>query len=131
MDEQELTQRLELIEGRFAICRLDPGSEIPQWAKSGPFYSVTRASDELSVICAELAIPSALPCERGFRALKVEGPLDFGAIGILAALAAPLAQAGISILAISTYQTDYLLVRESQLEQSIMALTGRGHRISR
>src|SRR5205085_10754270 len=94
----------------LVICRLGASEAIPDWATQGDFYSVTRTSDELSVVCSHVQVPADVPCEKGWRGLKVEGPLDFGLVGILASIAAPLAAAGISIFALGTFDTDYILI---------------------
>lgn len=120
---------LHLLPGRFAICRLDPAAPVPPWAEGGGFTSVTRTSDELSVICPDVRVPGDAACERGWRCLQVEGPFDFGAVGVLASLAAPLAEAAVPLLACSTYDTDYLLVKEADLSRAAEALRGAGHRM--
>lgn len=121
---------LKTLAGNLAVCRLEPGAALPAWAFGhGPLCSVTRTPEELSVVCGEQAVPAGIRCERGWRALKVQGPLDFGLTGILNALSAPLAQAGISIFAVSTFDTDYLMVREAHLEAALAALRAAGHTI--
>jgi hypothetical protein len=121
---------LDLFDGRYAICRLGPGQPVPNWAWHGPLASVTRTPDELSVICAEAVVPATVEhVERGWRALRVAGPLDFGMVGVMAQLVAPLAEAGISILALATFDTDYLLVREPDLARAVAALRSAGHRV--
>ncbi len=117
--------RLTLYESRFAICRLDALDPVPDWA-DGALLSITRTPRELSILCAEGAIPEGIRAEKGFRALEVLGPLDFSAVGILESLARPLAEAGLSILAISTFDTDVLLVREEDLEKAVAALGAAG-----
>ena len=119
---------LQLLDGPLAVCRLASKESIPAWAfAAGPLGSITRTPEELSVVCGEAAVPMGLRCERGWRALKVQGPLDFGLTGILDALTDPLAKAGISIFALSTFDTDYLLVREAWLEEALAALLAAGH----
>lgn len=120
---------LSVLAERLAVCRLDPESEIPAWATAAPFFSVTRTSDELSVVCPEERVPDEVTCESGWRALKVEGPLEFGLTGVLASVAVPLAGSEVGILAIATYETDYVLVRGSQLDLAVRALRERGHEI--
>ncbi len=122
---------LAVLPGRLAVCRLGPDEPVPAWAgdDAGPIVSITRTADELSIVCAEERVPADVRAQRGFRCLTVRGPLDFDALGILAALAAPLAAAGVSILAISTYDTDLLLVRAADLERAVAALTAAGHRV--
>jgi hypothetical protein len=120
---------LSLSPERYAICRLDPGSEIPQWAAKGKFVSISRASDELSIVCPELSVPSGTTCEPGWRILKCEGPLDYALPGIMASLAQPLADAGVAIFPISTYETEYILVKEAHLETASNALIAYGHAV--
>jgi uncharacterized protein len=113
---------LRVLEGRYAICRLPADAEVP-----ARFFSVTRTADELSVVCAEDAAPAGARCEGGWRVLQVAGPLEFSLTGVLAGIAAPLAEAGVSIFAISTFDTDYVLVKEEKLAQAIDALRRAGH----
>jgi uncharacterized protein len=122
---------LSVLEERFAVCRLDRGAEIPTWAATSPFYSVTRTPEELSIVCPERHVPSETKCERGWRALKLEGPFDLALTGILVSVAEPLAEAGVGVFAIATYDTDYVLVRESQLERAGSVLSERGHVVRR
>jgi len=121
---------LLLLEGRLAVCRLAPGDEVPAWASDGAFTSVTRTRDELSVVCAEAAVPEGIRSEGGWRVFRMEGPLDFGMTGILASVAVPLAGAGVSIFAVSTFDTDYVLVKEGEVPRAIAALRVAGHRVS-
>ena len=118
---------LKVLDGRFAICRLDPGAPFPAWAFSGPFVSITRTADELSVVCPEEAVPEGVQCERGWRCLVVSGTLDFALVGVLASLLVPLANAGVSVFAISTFDTDFLLVKQSDVERAAEALLRAGH----
>lgn len=120
---------LSLLPDKFAICRLDASSKIPDWACAGSFISITRSHDELSIVCPMDRVPSLEECNRGWRCFKVEGKLDFSLTGILTALATPLAQAGISIFALSTYDTDYLMVRDVDKEKAIQVLSQAGHQI--
>ena len=119
---------LSLLSDTFAICRLGPEEDIPSWVLTGDFFSVTRTKEELSLLCLQEAIPEGTRCEKGFRCFKVGGPLDFSLTGILSSLTMPLAQAGISVLAISTFDTDYLLVKEAQVDSAVQALSHAGHR---
>ncbi len=113
----------------LAICRLDPAAPIPSWVTTRDFVSITRTRDELSIVCAQRDMPAGIRCERDWRALKVDGTLDFALTGILASLTAPLADAGISIFAISTFDTDYLLVKETNLQRTIAVLSQAGHQV--
>ena len=121
--------RLSVLEERLAVCRLEPRAEIPPWATSAPFFCVARTPDELSVVCPEERVPAGVTCERGWRALKLQGPFGFESTGILASVVAPLAESEVGILAIGTYDTDYLLVKEEELDPAIVALRERGHEV--
>jgi len=127
MAEPRLT--LSLLPQTFAICRLTPDAPIPQWATRGGFFAITRTADELSIVCAEHDVPGAVTCERGWRCFKVDGPLDFSLIGVLASLATPLAHVGVSIFAVSTYDTDYIMVRSEDVARAAEALRQAGHRV--
>jgi uncharacterized protein len=122
---------ISVVPGQFAVCRLGTQATVPAWATLGPFFSVTRTADELSVVCLEQNVPPEVKREPGWRLFKLEGPFDFGLTGIVVSVALPLAEAGVSIFALSTYDTDYILVREFQFEPAIAALAERGHRIQR
>ena len=121
---------LNVLPDRYGICRFEPDTSIPGWAKESSFFSVTRTADELSVVCAEALIPEDKANDKGWRCLKVQGPLDISETGILSSLALPLARAGISIFAISTYDTDYLLVKDISLIKAIELLNSEGYRIT-
>ncbi len=126
--------RLKLLGDRFAVCRFAAQDTfgVVQTLLSVPpevpprFLSVTRTSDELSVVCSEEAVPHSIQSERGWRCLAVAGPIPFEVTGVAAAIAAPLAQAGISIFLVSTFDTDYLLVKEDALKAAIAALRDSG-----
>ena len=121
--------RLSVLEERLAVCRLEQWAEIPPWATSAPFFCVARTPDELSVVCPEEHVPAGITCERGWRALKLEGPFGFELTGVLASVAAPLAESEVSILATATYDTDYVLVKDEQLDPVIAALCERRHEV--
>ncbi len=118
-----------LIPGEFAISRLPAAAAVPAWAHSAVFSSVTRTADELSVIGPVDEIPSGVHSERGWRLLKFQGPFDFGAVGVLASVTAPLARAGVSLLAVGTFDTDYLLLKAAQLVAAVSALEAAGHTV--
>lgn len=113
--------------GTFSVCRLGPSDSVPEWAESSNLLSITRTASELSIVCDQEAVPGEVQAERGWAALVVEGPLDFALVGILADLSAALAEAGVSLFAISTFDTDYLLVPETSLDRATSALRARGH----
>jgi uncharacterized protein len=120
---------LTVLPGRYAISKLDAKSEIPLWVREGQFLSVTRTATELSIVCEEDRVPPGVPCVAGWRVLRCEGPLDWALTGIVASLAEPLANAGVAIFPIATHDTDYLLIREPQLNDAVQALTRYGHAI--
>ena len=108
----------------LAVVRLNTLSNIPFWAIEGKdFFSITKTQDELSVVCSEDKVPQDVKAEKGWRCLKVEGPLDFGLTGILSSLTQPLAEAKISIFAISTFDTDYIMVKKENLQRAIEVLS--------
>lgn len=121
---------LTLLTAPLALCRLDAASPVPEWtARAHGFLSITRTSDELSIVVDESAVPASVQAKRGYRALRVDGVLDLSLIGIVASLAAPLAAAEVPIFPIATYDTDYILVPGSAVTAAITALEGAGHRV--
>lgn len=116
--------------GKFAVCRLSASSAIPEWASRADFVSITRTSDELSIVCPQSAVPADVRYESGWRCFQLEGPIPFTEVGVLASLLAPLAAAGISVFAISTFDTDYVLVKEVNETAAREAWTASGHRLS-
>lgn len=123
---------LELLPDTLAICRLEPGAPIPSWAaEPSRFLTVSRTADELSITTLQSTVPDGVRCERDYRAVRVRGPLPLDLVGVLAAIADPLATAGLSIFAISTYDTDYVLLKARDLERAIEVLQRAGHQITR
>jgi hypothetical protein len=118
---------LVILPDRLAVCRLAANAPFPDWARPGYLLALVRTLDELSVVCEERLVPPEVRAERGWRALQVQGSLDFSLVGVLAAILAPLAEAGVSVFALSTYETDYILVRESALERAVQSLTQAGY----
>jgi len=121
--------KLLLHPGLYAVCRLDPGAELPAWALRAPMYFVARTVEELSVVCPRAGVPEGVKNESGWRMLQVAGHLDFGLTGILASIANPLAAAGVSLFALSTFNTDYVIVKEERLAAAKAALEGAGFAI--
>ena len=130
MTDHGASLTLDLLPGSYAICRWAPGEPLPAWVTQGTFCSVTRTPTELSAVCDADAVPPDVTAERPWSLLAVRGPLDFSLTGVLAGLAAPLAAAGISIFALSTYDTDYLLVRNDDVERAIRSLRDAGHTVA-
>lgn len=128
-DAPDLSLRLLVLDGRLAVCRLEPGAGIPAWASKGDFFSVTRTPEELSVVCPDEDVPADVRSEGGWRALKLEGPFEFTQVGVLASVTVPLAEAGVGIFAVSTFDTDYVLLKEDQLDPAVAALRGHGHEV--
>lgn len=121
-----LPLRLQVLPGTYAVCRLEPKALVPDWALHGSFCSVTRTAEELSILVEQTDPPDSVESEGGWAGIKVAGPLDFSLTGVLARLATPLAAAGIPIFVISTYDTDYLFVRQLHLGQALVALRASG-----
>lgn len=113
----------------YAICRLEPEMEVPAWAAGKTFFTISRTDTELSIVCEEQGVPPEIHAERKRRLLQVEGTLAFSLTGILAAIALPLAEAAISIFAVSTYDTDYVLVSDNDFENAVAVLERAGHAI--
>jgi hypothetical protein len=118
--------RLVILPQRLAVCRLDAHAETPSWPR-GELTSVTRTPDELSIICDDDAVPGEVRAERGWRALKVQGPIPFEMTGVAAALIAPLAAARISVFLMATFDTDYLLLKEDVCARALELLHAAGH----
>jgi uncharacterized protein len=120
--------RYSLLANRFAICRFPAADAVPAWASDGPgFRSITRTSDELSIVCPEQQVHEAIQSERGWSCFKLEGPFPFSQTGVLASFLAPLAESAIPIFAISTFDTDYVLVKQEFQQQAVSALQLAGH----
>jgi hypothetical protein len=126
---EEGKRKLELLPDTYAVCRLDKNAPVPDWGTRGLFSSITRTAEELSVVCPDGQVPGGVNKEGGWKILMVEGPLDFSLTGVLASLTAPLAREGISVFVLSTYDTDYLLVKKEQLEKAVRALRGEGYEV--
>lgn len=118
---------LSLLPERFTIARLAPDAPVPPWAAQGSFFSITRTTDELSIVTPARNIPEGVQKQGDWRALKVHGPFALSEIGVLSALAAPLANAKISLFVISTFDTDYLLVSSRHVQAAVVALEKAGH----
>jgi uncharacterized protein len=120
---------LTLLPDRFAVCRLDPAAPIPPWAlaDAGGFLSVTRTREELSVICSTAALPPSHSGEPDWQCLRIDGVFGLDEPGVLASVIDPLAASGMSVFAVATYDTDYLLVRHA--DQAAVVLRAAGHKV--
>lgn len=121
---------LLLVEEELALCRLDPDTPLPHWAR-GELVATVHSGDELSVVCSSAGVPVGVEASRGWRALRVAGTLDLALTGVLAALLAPLEAAEVPIFAISSFDTDYVLVPGECLEDAVAALEQAGHSVAR
>ncbi|HEX5387123.1 MAG TPA: ACT domain-containing protein [Gemmatimonadales bacterium] len=121
---------LEMLPDVLAICRLAPDAAVPSWAaQASRFITISRTPEELSITTVQDLVPPEVRSERNYRALRVRGTLPLDLIGVLAAIAVPLADAGLSIFAISTFETDYVLIRADDMEAAVRALEQAGHRV--
>ncbi len=118
---------LRALAGVYAVCRLPPGREAA--SDGGGFFSLTRTPAETSIVCREGDAPAGAEVEGGWRLLAVEGPLAFSEVGVLAALATPLAEAGVPIFVVSTFDTDYLMVKQERWPAARRALAAAGFRL--
>ena len=124
-----LRHSLTLLPESIAICRLEAEDPLPMWATASTWWSITRTADELSVVCAEALVPAGVSASRGWRALRFAGPLPLDQTGILASVTGPLAAARVSVFAIATFDTDYVLIPAAQRAAAIGVLERAGHRV--
>ena len=128
MDLRKLA--LKILPNRLAVCRLKADAPLPDWIDESDFSSITRTEKELTIVCDEELVASGTTSETGWRCIEVEGPLDFSEIGIVFSLTQPLAEIGVAVFLISTFDTDYLMVKEKDLAKTIDTLTAAGHRVT-
>lgn len=115
------------VPGAFAVCRLPAEAALPAWASMGNFFSISRTSDELSIVCHAAQVPPGIQRDNGWACLKLHGPFPFSETGILSSFVRPLAERAIPVFAISTFDTDYVLVKNDWLDKAVEALTEAGH----
>lgn len=132
MTQSEATPNLTLmlLPHNLAIYQLPPTTSIPDWVFMSSFWSITRTPDEISLVVPQESVPEPMPCESGWRAFRFAGPLAFDLIGILVKAIQPLAQAQIPVFVLSTFNTDYLLVKELHLDKALAALRSAGYLLS-
>jgi uncharacterized protein len=118
---------LRLLPGELAVCRLDPTVPTPAWAEGAPFSCIMRTEEELSIVCAASNVPAGVRHEAGWSAFQLVGPVPFTTTGVVAGLTVPLANAGVGVFILSTFDTDYLLVKQGVLLRAIQALRDAGH----
>ena len=121
------TLKFSRLPGSFAVCRLAAKAAVPDWALHGPFFSVTSTAEELSIVCPGAQVPFEVVHESGWACLKLLGPFPFSETGILASFVQPLSERAIPIFAVSTFDTDYVLVKQKWLEKAVQALREAGH----
>jgi hypothetical protein len=124
-----VARSLVVLPQRFAVCRLSGDAAIPTWAAEGEFFSITRTADELSLVCSQDLVPEGILCEREWRCLRVAGTMAFSTVGVVAGLSRPLAEAGIGIFIVSTFDTDYLLAKAQDWPRVIEVLRRQGYTI--
>lgn len=129
MSEIEKKLTLKILKNRYSVCRLNKNDEIPKWIFQEEFFSITRTDDELSIVCLQDKIKEDIKCEKGWKVLKIEGPLDFSLVGILSRISTLMANNDISIFAISTYDTDYILIKEESIKRAIEVLENNNYNI--
>jgi hypothetical protein len=120
---------LEILPGRMAVCRFEPTAPLPDSIAEAGFYSLTRTEAELTIVCPEAHLAPGITSEAGWRCFKVRGLLDFSEIGIIFSVTRPLAENGVAVFVISTFNTDYFMVKENDLAKAIDALTADGHQV--
>jgi len=118
-----------LLPETFAIVRMRSSDAIPDWAAGGSFVSITRTSEELSIVCREVSVPAGSHADRGWQCLKLEGPIPLNTVGVAAEFTSVLAKAGVSVFPIATYDTDYVLVKGDRMEKAADALRSAGHSV--
>ena len=121
---------LSILPELYAVCQMPAKTAVSSWVTTSSFYSVTQTSDEISIVCQSKEVPAGVKAKQNWRMIKIEGPLDFSLTGILASLAVPLANVKISIFAISTFDTDYILVQDKNLPKAIKVLTESGFTVT-
>jgi len=125
----ESSYTLERFPETLAVVRMPPGTEVPGWAESSSIFSVTATATETSIVCARRSVPRKARQAGPFTAFAVQGPLDFALTGVLSSLLAPLADAGISVFTISTFDTDWILVPQERAEAAAEEWRRRGHTV--
>ena len=122
-----LTLKFRVLPQGLAVCRLPGAAQLPSWALQDEFFSLTRTSDELSIVCEQPRVPNGVKAERNWVALKLEGPFPFSMTGVLASFIEPLAKHKVPIFALSTFDTDFVLIKRENMEAALRALAEAGH----
>lgn len=122
------TLKFSRLPGSFAVCRLPTNNAVPEWALRGAFFSATATADEVSIVCPGAQVPSNIVHENDWVCLKLQGPFPFSETGILSSFVRPLSERAIPIFAVSTFDTDYVLIKQDWLEKAVQALRDAGHK---
>jgi uncharacterized protein len=115
-----------VLPNEYALCRLEVNDTVPAWALSSSFYTISKTTDELSVVCETTCVPEGIKFDKGWRLLKIAAVLDLSLTGITAKFSTALANAGVNLCVIATYDTDYIMVKEEKLLVAIEALEHAG-----
>lgn len=129
MDSKKIA--MKLLKEKYAVCQMGASEDFPQWSNKGEFISVTRTAEELSIVCNQESVPHGVKAEKDWNILQVEGQLDFSLVGILAKISTILANKSISIFVISTFNTDFIMVKDKDRENAIKELSQNGYEIKR
>jgi|GraSoiStandDraft_54_1057290.scaffolds.fasta_scaffold626731_2 hypothetical protein len=124
-----LELKFRWVEGSFAVCQLSPVAPVPDWVTQEPFVSITRTADELSIVCRQGSIPDEVKADKGWICFKLEGPFPFSQTGVLLSFIQPLSESEVPIFAISTFNTDYVLIKQEFAGIALDALREAGHKI--
>ncbi|HAS43007.1 MAG TPA: ACT domain-containing protein [Microscillaceae bacterium] len=116
----------ELLSSTYSLCRLEPEEGVPDWVYLSAFFSITKSKHELSIVCEEFLVPKGITVEESWRLLRITGTLDLSLTGITAKFSTPLAEAGINICVIATYDTDYLMVKSDKILETLHTLSKAG-----
>ncbi len=120
---------ISVLKDDYKVCRLNAFDGIPEWVLDTPLSSITRTAEELSIVCPNQVAPEQFKCEQEWKCLKIHGPLGFDEVGIISNLTKVLADAKISVFVLSTFETDYILVKRMNLEKAAKVLADNGHEI--
>lgn len=126
---ENIKYTLDLFPASMAVCRMHAKAPFPKWPEQSEILVMVRTPEEVSVVCAEVLVPKGIIAERGYRIFKIHGPLEFELVGIIASFAKILAEANISIFAFSTYDTDYFMVKDKDLDRGLAVLYKAGHTV--
>lgn len=120
---------LKVLDDDYSICRLKNTDIVPKWADNSKFSSITRTKNELSIVCIQGAVPPDIKCEKDWKVIKIDSVLEFSMVGIISKISDLLAKNDVSIFVISTFDTDYVLVKSNNLSKTITVLSNAGYKI--